>query len=138
MIRSLIYFFPLASKSLLCSYESLLRYLGSLNKIQNDYPSGYMWVHRSCCSIFSFLCCVLKIVVCHSGQTKDHKTIRFVFTCRCLSYLRYLCLLTYSGVQHTLCCVFALFVFVLYTLCCQFLWIVHFWLPVRYSLTFMQ
>ena len=24
-----------------------------------------------------------------------------------------------------------------YTLCCQFLWIVHFWLPLRYSLTFI-
>ena len=119
-----------------------------------------MRVHRSCCSIFRFLHSVLKIVVCPSGQTKDHKTIRFVFTCSCLSagsyliyviclylqlfvggvvsYLRYLCLFTYSGVQHTLCCVFVLFVFVLYTLCCQFRWIVHFLLPVRYSLTFLQ
>jgi hypothetical protein len=26
---------------------------------------------------------------------------------------------------------------VLCTLCCQFLWIVHFWLPLRYSLTFI-
>ena len=25
---------------------------------------------------------------------------------RCLSYLRYLCLFAYSGVQHILCCVF--------------------------------
>jgi hypothetical protein len=41
-----------------------------------------------------------------------------------MSYLRYLCLFTYSDVQHTLCCVFVLFVFVLCTLCCQFLWIV--------------
>ena len=28
-----------------------------------------------------------------------------------MSYLRYLCLFTYSGVQHILCCVFALFFF---------------------------
>ena len=27
--------------------------------------------------------------------------------------------------------------FVLCTLCCQFLWIVHLWLPLRYSLTFI-
>ena len=27
---------------------------------------------------------------------------------------------------------------VLCTLCCQFLWIVHFWLPLRYSLTFIE
>jgi hypothetical protein len=28
-----------------------------------------------------------------------------------MSYLRYLCLLVYSGVQHILCCVFVLFFF---------------------------
>ena len=50
---------------------------------------------------------------------------------------RYLCLLAHSGVQHILCCVFALYVFVLCTLCCQFLWTVHFWLPLRYSVTFI-
>jgi hypothetical protein len=42
-----------------------------------------------------------------------------------MSYLRYLCLLTYCGVQHKLCCVF--FVFFLRSLCCQLLWIVHCW-----------
>ena len=41
-----------------------------------------------------------------------------------MSYLRYLCLIAHSGVQHILCCVFVLFFFVLYTLGCQFLWIV--------------
>ena len=30
-----------------------------------------------------------------------------------MSYLRYLCLFANSGVQHILCCVFVLFVFVL-------------------------
>ena len=55
-----------------------------------------------------------------------------------MSYLRYLCLFTHSGVQHILCCVFVLFVFVLCTLCCQFLWIVYFWLLLRYSLMFMH
>ena len=49
----------------------------------------------------------------------------------------YLCLFVYSGVQHILCCVCVLFFFVSCTLCCQFLWIVHFWLPIRYSLTFI-
>jgi hypothetical protein len=35
--------------------------------------------------------------------------------------------------------VFALlFFFVLCTLCCQFLWFVPFWLPLRYSLTFIN
>jgi hypothetical protein len=49
-----------------------------------------------------------------------------------MSYLRYLCLFVYSGVLHILCCGF-----VLCTLCCQVLWIVHFWLVLRYSLTFI-
>ena len=35
-----------------------------------------------------------------------------------MSYLRYLCLFAHSGVQHILCCVFALFVFVLCIICC--------------------
>ena len=52
-----------------------------------------------------------------------------------MSYLRYLCLLAHSGVQHILCCVATLF-------CCSlscvsyvadFFWIVHLWLPLRYS-----
>jgi hypothetical protein len=55
-----------------------------------------------------------------------------------ISYLRYLCLFAYSGVQHIMCCVFALFFFVLYYLCYQFLWIVRFWLPFRYSLAFIS
>jgi hypothetical protein len=52
-------------------------------------------------------------------------------------YLRYFCLFAYSDAQYILCCVFVLFFFVLCTLCSQFLRIVHFWLPLRYSLTFI-
>ena len=33
-----------------------------------------------------------------------------------MSYLRYLCLFTYSGVKYILCCVFVLLIFVLCTL----------------------
>jgi len=44
-----------------------------------------------------------------------------------MSYLRNLCLLANSGVQHILCCVFLLLVFVLCTLLTQFL--------CRYSVT---
>jgi len=55
-----------------------------------------------------------------------------------MSYLRYLCLLAYGVVQHILCCVFALFVFVMCTQCCHFLWIVHFDYPRRYFLTFIH
>jgi hypothetical protein len=52
-----------------------------------------------------------------------------------VSCLRYLCLFAYSGVQHILYCAVVLLVFVFCTLCCQFLWIVHFRLPLRYLLT---
>jgi len=51
-----------------------------------------------------------------------HKNdVRFVFTPQLfevglMSYLRYLCLFAYSGVQHIFWCVFVLFVFVLCTL----------------------
>ena len=41
-------------------------------------------------------------------------------------------LFVYIGVQHILCCVFALFFLVLCTLCCQFFWIVHFLLAQQY------
>jgi hypothetical protein len=34
--------------------------------------------------------------------------------------------------------VFVFLFFVLYTLCCQFLWIIQFWLSLRYSLTFIS
>jgi hypothetical protein len=39
-----------------------------------------------------------------------------------MSCLRYFCLFPYSGVQHILSCVFALFFFDLCTLCCHILW----------------
>ena len=52
-----------------------------------------------------------------------------------ISYLSYLCLLAYSGGQHILCCVFFSSSCVHYV---AFLWIVHFWLPLQYSLTFIS
>jgi len=55
-----------------------------------------------------------------------------------IPYLRHLCLFVHNDVQHILCCVFVLFIFDLPTLWCQFLWVVNFWLPLRYSLTFIS
>ena len=55
-----------------------------------------------------------------------------------ISSLRYLCLFAHNGVQHISCCLFVLFFFVLCSLCCQFLWIVHLWLPLRYSLALIE
>ena len=54
-----------------------------------------------------------------------------------MSDLRCLRLCACSDVQHILCCVFVLFVFVLCALWCKFLCIVHFWFPNRYSLKLM-
>ena len=55
-----------------------------------------------------------------------------------MSYLRYVCLFAYSGIQHILlCCGFVLFVIVLCAQCCQRLWMVHSSLLLRFSLTFM-
>ena len=55
-----------------------------------------------------------------------------------ISCLCYLCLLVCGGIQHILCCAFVLFFFVLCDQCDQFLWIVHFWFPFRYSLTILH
>ena len=54
-----------------------------------------------------------------------------------MSYLRDLCLLVHSGVQHILCCVFVLFFFVLCTLCTVSQDSL-FCLPLRYSQTFIS
>ena len=67
--------------------------------------------------------------------------------------MSYLCLFAHSGVQHIVCCVFLRIVYpvlpvsldcpfliapsVFSNVYLQFLWIVHFWLPLRYSLTFI-
>ena len=54
------------------------------------------------------------------------------------NYMSYfLCVYLRIVVSNTYC-VFVLFSFVLCTLCCQFLWIVLFWLPLRYCLTFIH
>ena len=54
----------------------------------------------------------------------------------CMSYLRYLCLFAYRGVQHiksSVCFVYLCFVYI----SGQFLWIVHVLLLLRRSLTFI-
>jgi hypothetical protein len=55
-----------------------------------------------------------------------------LFVRGCMSYLRYFCLFTHSGVKHILCCVYVLFFLVLCTIYYHFLWIVHVWLYIRY------
>ena len=52
--------------------------------------------------------------VANSTADKQCSVRRFpqLFLRGCVSYVRYLCLLACGGVQHILCCVFALFFFV--------------------------
>ena len=77
---------------------------------------------------------IVQTVVRFLNQVQLH-----LFVGGLMSYLRYLCLFSYSGIQHILYCIvlFALLVFVLCAQCCQFLWIVHSWLSLLFSLTFI-
>ena len=107
-----------------------------------------MFIFIKCCSPF----CYFFLISCLCSV----RLYLELFVGGLMSYLHYLSLFVYISVQHILCCVFGLFVFVLCTLCCQFfwivhfwlpfvlctlccqfLWIVHFWLPLQYSLTFI-
>jgi hypothetical protein len=67
----------------------------------------------------------------------DSSFLPVVFLGGIMSYLRYLSLFAYSGVEQLLYSVFALFSFVLCTLCCQFLWIVHLSLSFIYWIFFL-
>ena len=65
----------------------------------------------------------------------EGQDVRFVFVSRIfvwglVSYLCSLCLFAHSRVLHIFCSVFVFFV--LCTLCFLFLWVVHFWLSLRY------
>ena len=81
--------------------------------------------------------CILMSVTISAWKWCSVRLNLELFVERLMSYLRCLCLFPYSGVQHILCCVFVLSFFVLCALWCQFLWIVNFWLPLPYSLTFI-
>ena len=93
------------------------------------------WV--SCCHVLYDFCI----------QTMFGSSLHSV-VCRTLNYVIYVCL--HIVVSNTFCVVFCfvfrhlccfsssmLFFVILCTLCCLFLWIVHFWFALRYSLTFM-
>ena len=96
--------------------------------------------------LFSFLCCPLCVftfwVPC--CDVRYDFRIKTMFgsslppvVCRRAHVLFtfFYTLFVYSGVQHILCCGVVLFFFVLCTQCWQFLWIVHFLLPLQFSLT---
>ena len=85
---------------------------------------------------------ILSSVVLYPLRFPHKNDVRFVFTSSwlwessCLIYV--ICLFAHSGAQRILCCVCVVHVFILCTLCCQFLWMVNFELPLRYSLTFIH
>ena len=103
------------------------------------------WPYKILAVIFLgcfFLCCaimclyVLSSVLWCPLRFPHKNDVRFVFTSSCLLkdscliYIIYVCLrIVVSNALYavSLFCFF----FVLYTLCCQFLWVVHFWLPLR-------
>jgi hypothetical protein len=95
----------------------------------------YWW--RPCCS---YLCYPIMCIYVTISALKRCSVRLYLqlFVEVLMSYFRYFCLCAHGGVQHILCCVFVLFVFVLFTLCCQFLWIVHFLLPLRRSLMHIE
>jgi hypothetical protein len=85
----------------------------------------------------------LFVFVCSRIAVSNTYCVVFLFclSSSCVPYvasfsvLCFVCLrLVYHMLPVSLCCV--LFVFVLCTTCCQFLWIVHFKLPLRLSLAF--
>ena len=85
---------------------------GNHVKLQKRLLDGVCVAH-----IFSFVSVVLSCSV---------RLYLQLFIGECVYYLRYLYLLAHSGVQHILCCVFALLFFIL---CTQFLWNVIFDCP---------
>jgi hypothetical protein len=80
-------------------------------------------------SCYVSLCSVFRVVISVTISAWKRYSVRL--------YLQLSCLITLFVLVYILCCIFVLFVLILCTLCCQFLWIVHFWLPLRYSLAFI-
>ena len=83
----------------------------------------------------SVIYCLSVIFYANTTMPPAWKDVRFVLSIRLfvgglMSYLRYLCLFACSVF-------FSSFFSILCTLWWQFHWIVHFWLPLLYSLTFI-
>jgi hypothetical protein len=103
-------------------------------------PSVFWW--SPCCSSFLFLCVlsyyvslrsvlcvVMSVTISPLKRCSVHLYLQ-LFVGGLMSYLRYTCLLACGGVLFV-------FVFCLVHHMLNFFWIFHFWLPLRYSLTFI-
>jgi hypothetical protein len=61
----------------------------------------------------------------------------YLFVAGLMSYIRNWCLFWVEWCPTHIRLCFYFVVFILCILCCQFLWIIHFELPLRYALTFI-
>ena len=124
------------------------RHIYGLTNVLDLHPSSSPVFGGSVLLIsFRFLGCPIMCIVPYVDVRDDFRIKIRCSVCLYLqlfvggpmSYLRYLYLFAYIGVKHILLC----FLFclssscVLCTLCYKFLWIVHFLLPLRYSLMFI-
>ena len=96
-----------------------------------------VWWWRICYHSHYALFCILRF-----PQQQKNNTVRFLFTSSCLlerSFLIYvICVCLRIMVTNTYCVVTLICFIVLCTQCCQFLWVLHFYWPLRYSLAFIQ
>ena len=91
-----------------------------------------VWWWRICYHSHYALFCILWF-----PQKQQNNTVRFVFTSSCcLIYV--ICVCLRIVVSNTSCVVFLICFIVMCTQCRQFLWILHFEWPLRYSLAFIQ
>jgi hypothetical protein len=103
-------------------------------------PPVFFWgVESVLFIIYSFRCCVF-CFVCLVVLW------RVMYNTYCVFWFVFVLCLVYPMLPVSLDCPFLIapslfsniyLSCVLCTQCCQFLWIVHFWLPLRYSLTFI-
>ena len=78
----------------------------------------FYYVHQLLMSNAGLVVIVSGTNVCYKETLRNYISLVYAVVCGNLN------------IQHILCCVFVLFVFVLCTLCCQFLGIVQFWSPI--------
>ena len=128
--------------SALCTYNALFTdqweqyntsYLSNNTNWQHYFDLCFYWCSR--CSWLLYIPAIRAPIFWLPASKND--CIKYEMLGGLVSYLRYLWVFAYSGVRHIVFCVFVLFVFVVSTLCCQLLWIVLFWLRLRYTLTFI-
>jgi len=121
---------PLFTEVTVPSQESELSCVSVLGFSILPFLRFFYWILE----LFSVKPCALSVTISAWKRCSVRLYLRLFVGGR-MSYLRYL---RWSVFPHILCCVLVLFFFDLCIICCQFLWIVQFWLPLLYSLTFIN